>query len=113
VIGVPLSMSGGVFPGIAALQVGEDLAGAAEDLAVFCLQDGDQVGAGHLPQVLSLLRPRLDLAHDHIDAELGQHLANSGREGTPFGLVQGDKLARGGHPAATPRVAAACCARRS
>jgi hypothetical protein len=41
--------------------------------------------------MLSLLGPRLDLAHDHVDAELGQHLANGGGEGTPFGLVQGDE----------------------
>ena len=57
VIGVASSMSGGEPQGLPRRQVGEDLAGAAEDLPVLCLQDGDLVSAGHLAQVLSLLRP--------------------------------------------------------
>src|SRR5690242_12471654 len=52
-------------------EVGEDLAGAAEEPAVLRDQDGDLVGAGHLAHAVALLRPRLDLAHDRVDAELG------------------------------------------
>jgi hypothetical protein len=40
------SMSGGELPRVARMQVGEDLARAAEDPPVLRLQDGDLVGAG-------------------------------------------------------------------
>ena len=76
VIGEASSMRRREPPRLALPEVGEDLAGAAEDLSVLGLQDGDLICSGQLTEPFALLRPGLHLPDDGIDAELGQHLAN-------------------------------------
>jgi hypothetical protein len=63
-------------PRLALPEVGKDLAGAAENLPVLGLQDGDLICSGQLTESFALLGPGLHLPDDGIDAELGQHLAN-------------------------------------
>src|SRR5262249_37287307 len=62
-------------PGLALVEVREDLAGAAEDAAVLGHEDGGPVAPGDVTEPLALVRPGLDLAGDEVDPELGQHLA--------------------------------------
>jgi hypothetical protein len=69
-------MRRGEPPRLALPEVSEDLAGAAEDPAVFGPQDGDLICSSQLTQPFALLGPGLHLPDDGIDAELGQHLAN-------------------------------------
>ncbi len=78
VIGEAPSVSRREPPGVALVQVREDRACAAIDVAVLRLQDGDLVRTGHGAQLVSLLRPRLDLARDEVDPQLRQDLANRG-----------------------------------
>src|SRR5262249_58665698 len=81
----PAAVSGRELPGIALTQVREDLARAAEDAAVLGLQHWDPVGPGELAQRDTLLGPRLHLARDEVEPELGQHLPHRRRARAPFG----------------------------
>ena len=79
---------GGVLPALELAQVPVDRARPAEEAAVLGLQRGDPVGARNGPQRSPLLGPRLDLARDEVEAELGEDLAHRARERAPLGLVQ-------------------------
>jgi hypothetical protein len=88
VIGEAAAVRPRELPRVPLAKVREDLARAAIEVAVFRLQDRGLVGAGDGPQLVSLLRPRLDLSRDEVSSELRQDLAHRGGEGTPFRLVQ-------------------------
>ena len=78
----------GVLPALELAQVAVDRARPAEEAAVLRLERGDPVGARNSPECGSLLGPRLDLARDEVEAELGEDLAHRARERAPLCLVQ-------------------------
>ena len=73
-IGEAATVSGGEPPGVALVQMREDLTRAAIEAAVLRLEDGDPVRAAHGSQLLTLVRPRLDLTRDEVDPQLRKHL---------------------------------------
>jgi hypothetical protein len=76
VIGETPSVRSRESPWLAVPEVGEDRAGAAQDLSVLGLQDRNLIGTSQLAEPFALLRPWLDLPDDGVDAELGEHFAN-------------------------------------
>jgi hypothetical protein len=87
----PAAVRGGEPPWFAILEVVEDRPRPAEDPPVLRLQHGDVVGSRQFAESDSLPGPRLHLADDGVDAELGQNLAHRGGKRAPLGLVQSDE----------------------
>ena len=87
----PPAVRVGEPPWGAILEVVEDLPRPAEDPPVLRLQHGDLVGPRQLAESVSLRGPRLHLADDGVDTELGQNLAHRGGKQAPLGLVQSDE----------------------
>src|SRR5581483_4782585 len=79
----------GMLPRLERLEMPVDRAGPDDDLAVVELEDRDRVRPGDAPQLAPVLRIRLDLLRDEVEAELRQHLADGGRVRTPLRLPQG------------------------
>ena len=71
------------------LQVREDLARAAEEPTVLSPEDGNLIRIGDGFQLGSILWPRLDVACDEVESELGQDFPHRRRERAPLRLVQG------------------------
>lgn len=89
--GEPPALGRRVLRRLTFAQVREDLARSAELSPVLDLQDGDQIRTGDGVQVGAILGPRLDLACDEVEPELGQDLPHRGRERAPFRLVQNER----------------------
>src|SRR2546423_2179589 len=88
VVGEAVSVLGSMLRGLTLAQVREDRSRAAEEAAVLGLEHRNLIAACDLPQPGPLARPRLDLARDEVEPELGQHLAHRRGERAPLGLVE-------------------------
>ena len=83
-----VAVLGGVLPGLEPAQVAVDRARPAEEAPVLGLEGGDSFGAGNRFETGALLGPRLDLARDEVEPELGEDLANRRRERAPLRLIE-------------------------